>query len=162
MAYQIEVLGLKDLEKNLKAIAKIIGGNELADSLAKGAMEIVWEAQKNVMAQGLYDTMALWKSIHPKKVNQYRVDVEVGNDKVVYGAVHEFGLPNQPITDKQRRFFWAMYAKTKDTMWKALALSTTYTIPARPYLRPAIDTQKRAALTTVAQSLGGKFAHVVK
>ena len=159
MAYQIEVLGLKDLEKNLKAIAKVIGGAELADSLAKGAMEIVWEAQKNVMAQGLYDTMALWKSIHPKKVNQYRVDIEVD---VVYGAVHEYGLSNQVITNKQRRFFWAKYAQTRDTMWKALALSTTYTIPARPYLRPAIDTQKRAALITIAQSLGGKFAHAVK
>ena len=110
MAYQIEVLGLKDLEKNLKAIAKVIGGAELADSLAKGAMEIVWEAQKNVMAQGLYDTMALWKSIHPKKVNQYRVDIEVD---VVYGAVHEYGLSNQVITNKQRRFFWAKYAQKK-------------------------------------------------
>ena len=159
MAYQIEVTGLKDLEKNLKAIAKVIGGNELADSLAKGAMEIVWEAQKNIMAQGLYDEMVLWNSVAPVKVNQYRVDIKVDCD---HGAAHEFGLPNQVITDKQRRFFWAMYAKTRDTMWKALALSTTYTIPARPYLRPAIDTQKRAAMQTVAQSLGGKFAHAVK
>lgn len=159
MAFQIEVIGLKDLEKNLQAIARVVGGAELADSLAKGAMEIVWEAQKNVMAQGLYDTMALWKSIQPKKVNQYRVDIEVD---VPYGAVHEYGLPRQPITDKQRRFFWAMWARERDPMWRALALSTTYTIPARPYLRPAIDTQKRAAFITVAQSLGGKFAHAVK
>jgi len=159
MAFQIEVTGLKDLEKNLKAIAQVVGGAELADSLEKGAMEIVWEAQKNIMAQGLYDTMAMWKSVRPVKVNQYRVDVIVD---VAHGAAHEFGLPNQVITDKQRRFFWAKYAQTRDTMWKALALSTTYTIPARPYLRPAIDTQKRAALITIAQSLGGKFAHAVK
>ena len=159
MAHQVEVIGLKDLEKNLQAIAQVLSGGELADSLEKGAMEIVWEAQHNVMTQLLHESGDLWESIKPKKVNQYRVDVEVG---VPYGAVHEYGLPNQPITDKQRRFFWAMYAQTKDTMWKALALSQTYTIPARPYLRPAVDTAKRAAILTVAQSLGGKFAHVVK
>lgn len=158
MALQIEVIGLKDLKANLKAIAAVVGGAELADSLATGAQEIVWEAQKNVMAQGLHESGDLYDSIRTKKVNQYRVDIEVG---VVYGAVHEFGHTGI-ITDKQRRFFWAKYSETKDDMWKALALSTTYTIPARPYLRPAIDTQKRAAVATVGQSLGGKFAHIVK
>ena len=162
MAFKQEVIGLKDLEKNLKAIAQVIGGAELADSLAKGAMEIVWEAQKNVMAQLLHESGDLHDSIKPVKINQYRVDVQAGNKDVPYAAVHEFGLPNQPITDKQRRFFWARYMETKDNMWKALALSMTYSIPARPYLRPAIDTAKRAAILTVAQSLGGKFAHVVK
>lgn len=159
MAYQEEVLGLKDLTQNLKAIAKVAGGAELADSLATGAQEIVWQARQNIMKQGLYDTMDLWKSVKVVKVNQYRVDIRVG---VIYGAVHEFGLEKQKITDKQRRFFWAMYAQTKDDMWKALALSETYTIPARPYLRPAVDEMKKAAVLTTAQSLGGKFAHVVK
>lgn len=153
------VIGLKDLDANLRAIAKVVGGAELADSLEKGAMEIVWQAQQNVMAQGLYDTMALHDSIKPVKVNQYTVNVEVG---VVYGAVHEYGLDQQKITDRQRAFFWAMWAAEGDEMWKALALSDTYTIPARPYLRPAVDEQKHAAWLTVAQSLGGKFAHVVK
>jgi hypothetical protein len=111
------------------------------------------------MAQGLYDTMALWESIEPRKVNQYRVDVRVG---VEYGAAHEYGLENQRITDRQRRFFWAKWAETGDEMWKALALSETYTIPARPYLRPAVDTAKRDAWLQAASSLGGKFARAVK
>lgn len=159
MALQTEVIGLKDLEANLKAIAAVMSGAELADSLAKGAQEIVWQAQQNIMAQGLYDTMEMWENVKIKKINQYRVDVIVD---VSYGAVHEYGLENQIITDKQRRFFWAKYAETEDGMWRALALSMTYSIPAQPYLRPAIDTAKKAAILTVAQSLGGKFAHVVK
>ena len=39
-----------------------------------------------------------------------------------------------------------MYYETGDEMWKALALSTTYTlaaVPARPYFRPAIDENKK-------------------
>lgn len=160
MAFRAErVIGLRDLNENLKRIAKVVGSMELADSLAKGAQEVVWQAQQNVMKQGLYDTMALHDSIHSRKINQYRVDIEVG---VIYGAVHEYGLEKQVITDRQRRFFWAKYAETGDEMWKALALSVTYTIPARPYLRPAVDEMKKAAVLTTAQSLGGKFAHVVK
>lgn len=159
MALQTQVIGLKDLESNLKAIAAVVGGAELADSLATGAQEIVWQAQQNVMAQGLHESGDLRDSIRTKKINQYRVDITVGT---AYCAVHEYGLDNQIITDKQRRFFWAKYAETGNDMWKALALSKTYSIPARPYLRPAIDTAKKAAILTVAQSLGGKFAHVIK
>ena len=162
MALQTEVIGLKDLEANLKAIAAVVGGAELADSLAKGAQEIVWQAQQNMMAQGLYESGGLYDSGRTKKINQYRVDVVFGSKEIPYAAVHEYGLDRQVITDLQRRFFWARYAETKDDMWKALALSKTYSIPARPYLRPAIDTAKKAAILTVAQSLGGKFAHVVK
>ena len=158
MSVQIKVVGLKDLSANLKAIAAVVRGDELADSLALGAQEIVWEAQKNAMAQGLHESGDLHDSIHTRKINQYTVNVEVG---VAYGAVHEYGYTGI-VTDKQRRFFWAKFVETNDDMWKALALSATYTIPARPYLRPAIDTQKRAAVLTIGQSLGGKFAHAVK
>jgi len=158
MALQWQVIGLKDLNRNLKAIAGIVGGAELADSLAKGAQEIVWEAQLNIMRQGLYDTMALYDAVHTKKINQYRVDIVVG---VSYAAAMEYGQ-TQIVTDRQRRFFWAKFAETGDNMWKAMALSMKLVTPARPYFRPAIDTHKRYAILTVAQSLGGKWAHVVK
>jgi len=158
MALQTDVVGLKDLEANLKAIAAVITGAELADSLATGAQEIVWEAQKNIMAQGLHESGDLRDSIHTRKINQFRVDIVVG---AVYGAAMEYGQI-QIVTDKQRRFFWAKFAETGDDMWKAMALSTKLTTPARPYLRPAIDTAKKAAILTVAQSLGGRFAHVIK
>jgi len=158
MALQTEVIGLKDLEANLKAIAAVVGGAELADSLATGAQEIVWQAQQNAMAQGLHESGDLRDSIHTRKINQYRVDIVVG---AVYGAAMEYGQ-TQIVTDKQRRFFWAKFAETGDDMWKAMALSTKLVTPARPYLRPAIDTAKKAAILTVGQSLGGKWAHVVK
>ena len=159
MAFQDNVLGVKDLTDNLKRIGAVVGGAELADSLEKGVMEIVWQAKQNVMAQGLHETGELWNSIKPVKVNQFTVAIRVGVD---HGAVHEYGLENQIITDKQRRFFWAKFSETQDDMWKALALSTTYTIPARPYLRPAVDEMKLQAAVTTAQSLGGKFSHVIK
>jgi len=159
MALQENVVGFKDLSDNLKRIAAIVGGAELADSLQKGAMEIVWQAKQNVMSQGLHETGDLWSSIEARKVNQFTVAVRVG---VEYAATHEYGLEKQTITPRQRRFFWAKFAETKDDMWKALALSTTYTISARPYLRPAMDEMKRQSVIITGRSLGGKFAHVTK
>lgn len=158
MSFKMEVVGYRQLTENCKRISKIVRGAELADSLAKGAEKIAEQARQNVMAQGLYDTGALRDSIGVLKISQYRVDVRV---RVVYGAVHEFGFTGT-ITPRQRRFFWAKFMATGDDMWKALALSTTYTIPMRAYLRPALDEKKRLAVLTVGQSLGGKFAHVVK
>jgi len=154
--------GYKELSDNCKRIAQVIGGASLADSMATGAQEVLWQAQLNIMTQGLHETGALHDSGHLEKVNQYRVDVTFGSKDVPYAAVHEYGLPNQEITLKQRGFFWYKFRETAETMWKGLALSETYTIPARPYLRPAFDEQWRAALLATAQSLGGKIVHAMK
>lgn len=157
MAFQQQVIGLKDLERNLRAIANLVPGGELADSLADGAWVVAFQAKQNALTQGLFDTGALVDSIAPRKVNQYRVDVQVG---VVYGAIHEFG-GTFTVTERQRRFFWAKHMETKDGMWRALALSATYTMPAKPYLRPAIDSTKREAIQVTARSLYDKIRRVV-
>ena len=153
--------GYKELADNCRRIAQVVGPPSLAESMATGAQEILWQAQLNVMTQGLYESGALHDSGHLEKVNQYRVDVVFGNEDVPYAAVHEYGH-TQKITPRQRGFFWYKFRETAEAMWKALALSETYTIPARPYLRPAFDEQWRAALLTVAQSLGGKIARAMK
>ena len=66
--------------------------------------------------------------------------VEIGT-KVPYAAIHEEGgTITQPRSQKQRRFFWAMFYKTGDEKFKYAALSTkplTIRIPARPYFKPA-------------------------
>ena len=157
MAFQEQVIGLDDLERNLNKIAKMIGGEALTEALVAGAWDVAKQARKNAAAQGLRKTGDLIDSIRPIKMAQDRVDVQVG---VIYGATHEFGYKGT-VTERQRRFFWAMYIKTKEDMWKALALSKTYTIPARPYLRPAIDSQKLQSLKLVARTLYHKMQQVV-
>ena len=150
MTVKTEVIGYKDFDKKMKALAYAVRPQVgLAESLADGAQVIADAAKHHAARQGLYETYALIDSIEPVKVNQYRVDVRVG---VPYGAVHEYG-GTFTITDRQRRFFWAKYAETNDDMWKALALSKTYTIPPRPYLRPAIDEHKQAAIQAAGDSV---------
>ncbi len=139
MSFKLKVTGLKELDRATQALARQISPQiGIADALEDGAWIIALEARDNATMQGLIESGELIDSIKPRKINQYRVDVVVG---VPYGAAHEFGV-TVTITPKQRRFFWAMYKRTEAGLWKALALSITYTIPARPYLRPAIDSHK--------------------
>ena len=87
------------------------------------------------------DTGRLKRSItkgQPYNLGRWRWAIDVGTN-VEYAAAQEFGLDRQQITDRQRRFFWAKWSETNEPMWKALGLSQTYTIPAQPYLRPAIE-----------------------
>lgn len=152
------VKGLTQLETGFKNIGRVIPGAPLAEALEDGASIIVLAAQDNVLANDLVQTLDLHDSIHVVKVNQSRVDIEVG---VAYGATHEFGLEDQPITEKQRAFFWAKHAETGDPMWKALALSQTYTIPAQPYLRPAVDSEKLAAAQQAARALEATLQQIL-
>lgn len=159
MSFKLKATGVKDLQRNLNAIAKLISPQgEIADSVEDGAWVIALEARDNAVRQGLFKSGALIDSIRPLKINQYRVDVMVG---VPYGAAHEFGV-TVIISPKQKRFFWAMWYSTRDPMWKALALSVKYTIPARPYLRPAIDARKRVAMEVVGRSVNKKICSIVK
>lgn len=89
----------------------------------------------------------------PKPIGKNRWGIDVGTN-VVYAAAQEFGFTGV-ITDKQRRFFWAKFADTGVPMWRALALSVEYTIPAHPYLEPALDESKREAAVIIAKSVVG-------
>ena len=139
------VRGLDEFTAQMKRVASIIPGGELAEVIRGGAEVILEEAKDNIIRQGLVDTGALYDSGKTVKVNQYRVDIIFDR---VYAAVHEYGLPKGgkgvfSATAKQIRFFWAKFLETGNTMWKALALKKGYTIPARPYLTPAIQSKTK-------------------
>ena len=158
MTFKVKALGFSDFEKNMRALAKEIspqGG--IADSLDLGAQVIREAASDNAVRQGLIDSGELIDSIVTVKINQFRVDIRVG---VPYGAIHEFGA-TVTITPKQRRFFWAMWMNTQDEMWLALALSTTYTIKAKPYVRPAVDEFKKIAAVETARAFNKQIRGVI-
>lgn len=158
MTFKVKATGFGQFEKNMRALAKDIspqGG--IAEALDMGAQVIREAASDNAVRQGLIDSGALIDSIVTVKVNQFRVDIRVG---VPYGAAHEYGV-TVTITPRQRRFFWAMWMKSQDTMWLALALSTTYTIKAKPYVRPAVDEYKLVAATETARSFNEQIRRII-
>lgn len=144
------VIGVKKVEEAFGRIFNGFKPSVRADILMVGAEVIAEGARDNILDRGLVKEGTLYDSVKAYKVNQWAAGVRVD---AAHGAVHEFGLENQPITEKQRRFFWAMWAQTGDEMWKALALSVTYTIPARPYLRPAVVEKKGEAALAIMQEM---------
>lgn len=158
MAFRLGAVRYQEVNAQFGRILTAFKPPEMAEIMLRGAEEIAEETRDNILRQELVDEGNLYDSVEAQKINQYSAGVKVG---VVHAAVHEFGLENQPITEKQRRFFWAMFAETGDDMWKALALSDTYTIPARPYLRPAVDSKKQAALYAIMREAASRLTRAV-
>jgi len=150
-----QATGFRDLDAATKKIARLVSPPNLANALAEGAEVIKLAAQDNIVAQGLVDSWDLHDSARVIKSNQYRVDVMFS---MVYAAIHEYGGVVEPtVTDRARRYFWAMWYKTGNDMWRAMALTTkknfVVRIPARPYLRPAVDEYKFIAVEAVRRRL---------
>jgi HK97 gp10 family phage protein len=144
------VLGVKELTGYFRALAREAPGKITAQMVREGAEVILDAAKSNVRANFENQTGALENSGKVVLVNQFSADIRFD---IVYSAVHEYGLDNQVITPRQRAFFYAKYKETGNEMWFALYLSKTYTIPARPYLRPAIDSHQKKAADVMAKSL---------
>lgn len=159
MKLQMPVLGLGALRRNFGSISRVVIDPQsgISDAMERALDQtVVKRARMNVWR--IFDTSGDFPSrIRTKKINQYRVDVVV---EAVYAAVHEYG-GTFTVTPRQRRFFWAKYRETGEDMWKALALSVTYTIPARPYLRPAIDAERGYAMAITASTLAHRMEKAV-
>jgi hypothetical protein len=144
---RMEVTGIKELTGYFRELAREAPGKLTARTVRAGAEVILEEAKENIRGTFEEQTGALEDSGEVVVVNQFRADARF---TAPYAAAQEYGLLEQPITDLQRAFFWWRYSETGDEMWRALALSMTYTIPTMPYLRPAIDSHQRAAAHVMA------------
>ncbi len=150
MLFEHKISGIKELQGNLRRMAMKLGGAVRAEIALEGASVIAQETRRKITEWDLIESGRLLGSVNEYKVNQWTAGVEVTTE---YAATHEYGLYRQPITERQRRFFWAMYAQEGDEKWKALALSSTYTIPPRPYFRVSIREAKQDALDAMARRL---------
>lgn len=156
--FKMDVLGTEDLKGDLRRIAEGVKPPHVTEMVKKGADVILDQTQRNILERELYDKGDLYDNTKLVVDGPFTVAIEVG---VPYGRVHEYG-GTFTITPKQRRFFWAKWAETGDSMWKALALSETYTIPPRPYLRPAVDEKKDEAVWEMTVELSRYFTKVLK
>ena len=70
-----------------------------------------------------------------------------------YARVHEYGGVI-PITQRMRGFFWHKFYQTADEKWKFMALSRagSFTIKARPYLRPALADEAQNIVQDVRET----------
>lgn len=159
MAYKETVVGATELIQQFGNILDAFSPPQVASIMFVGAEVLAEEVKDHILQQGLVDSGDMYDKTQPVKVNQYSAGVEVDTP---YAAVHEFGLYRQVATAKQIRFFWAMWRETHNTMWKALALKGWYTIPARPYFRPAVDQGKHKALEAIMKEAASVLTRMAK
>jgi len=130
----IRIVGFAALAQGLRMAANVGGPPIISRALEKEAEEVKDKIQENIIRQGLVESGHLYDSVQII-AEPHLVGVIVMAE---YGITHEFGASRE-ATGKQIKFFWAKYYETGDKMWKCMALSGHYTIPARPFVRPAAD-----------------------
>lgn len=145
------MLGLKieGLDKFQKSLDRLNGarGAVMKAALQAGLMVLEGQVKQNIRDVGLIDTGNLlnnWKQ-------EVREDYAALVTDTPYAAIHEYGG-----TIRARGGGWLTF-KTKDGAWHRVK---EVTMPARPYIRPAIDEHKdeiMGAVQTVVEQMLREF-----
>jgi HK97 gp10 family phage protein len=127
----VELTGLDKLEQHLHGLTEALSGNVLETVLMAAALPIVNAAKANAP----YKTGTLRRSIHPEVLESgaHSVTVSIGTD-VPYARRIEYGFV------------------------QADALGRRYHQPAQPYLRPAYDEHREAAVQEAREVLAALVA----
>ncbi len=166
--------GVRELNEALKKLAKAVSGPDLLKALMKGGLVVERYAKLNVKAQHLIDTGNLRNSITAEPLGDNSVVIGPGN--VVYAAIHEFGgeiWPRNanylsiPVTQEARETGsprrWSGELQFIPTARGGVlvdandevqyALVNVVRIPARPYMRPALDEHVDEVEEAIAEAL---------
>lgn len=115
-------------------------------SLVQGAGIIEAAAKVNLNAQGLHKTGQLGDSIQIYDKEAW--SVKVGSRGVIYAAIHEFG---GIISAKRAKALHWIGKDGKDIFAKSVR------IPARPYLRPAVDENQKQITRAIGDDVKRKL-----
>jgi len=124
-----------DVKKVTKAFEETLPDRlTLVGAFVQG--EVVKNIEQNFKSQGHLSGAVSFKVNKAKKLVRISANME-------YAAIHEFGGDIHPtVTKKMRAWAWAMFHKTKNEMYRGIALTKKdkldIHIPARPYLTPAL------------------------
>lgn len=142
MSKGVKVIKLNDRFKEVIAAAS---GDNIMKALKAGGEVVRNHARLNIQAQKLVDTSALLNSITVQEGSGGKSDatVEIGVANLEYGAIHEFGG-----------------AIHQTNAW-GKGIEQTIHIPARPYLRPALDENENDIKAAVGQSLVDQITGVL-
>lgn len=154
------VIGKDELIRKFRLMSEAVQGASLVSVARAGGLVILNAAKDNVKEQGLMRTRTLSRSLHEEVAEQGRdrAAVDIGTN-LEYAVIHEFGgtikaksakylaIPVGDRTGSPRKYGDLHVRKTAkgnlllmDASDKVqYVLKTSVEIPARPYLRPALD-----------------------
>ena len=133
------------LDNRFKEVIAAASGDNILKALLAGGEVVRNHTKLNIQAQELVDTSNLLNSISVQEGSGGKTDatVEIGTN-VEYAAIHEFGGTVQQTNAWGR------------------GISQTIHIPARPYLRPALDENTNSIVSAVETSLSESITRAAK
>ena len=133
MSASVKVIRLED---HFKDALRAATGDQLLKACMAGGEVVRNHAKLNIQAQGLVDTSALLNSISvdKDKSTETKATVSIGTN-IEYAAIHEFG------------------GSINQTNAWGKGITQTIHIPARPYLRPALDENEGDIIKGIGTSL---------
>ena len=139
-AVSIQIVNLDEFKGELSKLSEQVRGQNLVTALKAGAL-IVENAAKQKCPKR---TRTLSRSIHVETASSQgdKVEVDIGTD-VVYAAIQEFGGVITP--KKAKMLHWTEGGQS--------IFAHKVTIPAHPYLRPAMDENKDAIQAEITATL---------
>jgi len=130
-----------DLTASMKQVAELVEAS-VKRNFSEGGRPTAWVALKPQVVTGntpLMKSGALFNSIENTS-DGTSATVSAGQG-LPYAMTQQFGSGSNhhiPITEKSRNYFWLMYHKTGNEMWKWMAISkkTVFEggVPARPFM----------------------------
>ncbi len=123
---KITIKNKKDWKKLTKVIQKEVTKVDVNDIKTSTAKMIQEEIQDNI--KPFSDSGKLLKSI---KIKESRNSLVIYSD-VPYAEIVDIGGKIR-ITDKMRKKMWALYYETKNTMYKAIALTKKSFVTIKPH-----------------------------
>jgi HK97 gp10 family phage protein len=141
MKLTVKITGGEELARKLAALSDAVAGDKLASAAMAGALPI----QNRAKELAPYKTGTLRRSIHSEieQSTRNRAEVAIGTD-VEYAAIQEFGGTIRP--KRAKTLSWI-----GEDGQRVFAKSVT--VPAHPYLRPALDEEKDTAVREIGESL---------
>lgn len=144
----VKLVGTDRLLRKLRDL-----GDGMAEALEAATQTGALVVQNAAKEKAPYRTGTLRRSIHMETTKRTRdeVEVAVGTD-LEYAAIHEFGGTITPKTAKKLHFFVDGEEVFADEVQ----------IPARPYLRPALDENKDKVVEEIGAALKAAIGKLVK
>jgi len=149
---QIELkLDYTEFSKWLSKISDDMKGKTARSAISAGGFTLEKHIKLNIDKQGLRDTGRLINSVSVGdiKANASGYECYVGPRGVIYARIHEFG--GTIVPKRAKMLHWVDKTTGKDVF------AMRAVIPARPYMRPAIDENKKeifdAMITQISKEL---------
>lgn len=141
MSLSISVTGNTEVAARLSAMGGALAGAALGTAVQAGATLLMVAAQQNAPRK----SGALARSIHlgDVQVSGMGASVTVGTD-LIYARIQEYGG-----TIHAKGGGWLVF-QTEDGQWHKVK---SVTLPARPFMRPALDSTRAAVVAEIRTAL---------